>query len=346
MSKRIIICCDGTWNTPDQKDGGQEVPTNVVKFARAVNPLAKDGTVQIVFYNQGVGTGNILDRLLGGAFGSGLSEKILEAYRFLVHNYLPGDDIFLIGFSRGAYTARSLGGLIRNCGILKKAKADLVDDAYALYRDRTDTTHPRGEQATVFRSANSHEPRIKFIGVWDTVGALGIPISKFNWFGRNKYDFHDVKLSSTVDFAYHAIAIDEKRKPYEPSLWQCDTPGQQVEQVWFTGVHTNVGGGFNDTHLSNIALNWLLEKAQPHLDFDQDYLALLGVEPAEDYKGQIRKNDSWMDILGTRDRQLGISANSQESVHASAKRRYQESVSGYHPDNLGKYLASAEEKNG
>lgn len=339
MPKRIVICCDGTWNTPDQKDGGKERPTNVVKLARALKPVTSTGTVQVVFYNQGVGTGNILDRILGGAFGAGLSEKILEAYRFLVHNYLPGDDIFLIGFSRGAYTARSLAGLIRNCGILKKEKADLIDDAYNLYRDRSGTTHPSGEQATGFRQSNSFEPRIKFIGVWDTVGALGIPISKLNWFGRNKYDFHDVKLSSMVDFAYHAVAIDEKRKPYEPSLWQCDTEGQVVEQVWFTGVHTNVGGGFSDTALSNIALRWMIDKARPHLEFEDGYLDMLDPNPVTDYKGPIRKNDSWMDIFGTRDRTLGNGAASKEFVHTSAKQRYDEAVSGYHPDNLGKYLS-------
>ncbi len=127
MSKRIIVCADGTWNWI-----GQRFPTNVVKLARAIAPTAPDGISQVVFYDQGVGTGNILDKLTGGAFGNGLEQNLSDNYHFLMHNYAEGDDLFFFGFSRGSYTVRSLAGLIRKCGILHKVHADKFHDAYSL----------------------------------------------------------------------------------------------------------------------------------------------------------------------------------------------------------------------
>ena len=126
MSKRIVISSDGTWNRPDQKN-----PTNVIKMARAILPTAPDGKCQVVFYDQGVGTGKRLDRWLGGAFGQGLEKNVEDAYRFLMHNYDEGDEIYLFGFSRGAFTARSTVGMIRNSGLLHKTHADRFSKAYA-----------------------------------------------------------------------------------------------------------------------------------------------------------------------------------------------------------------------
>src|SRR3954470_17593333 len=131
MSKRLVICCDGTWNTPDQERNGQACPTNVTKFALAVADTADDGKEQRVFYHRGVGTSRS-ERIRGGAFGFGLSRNVKDAYRFIVDNYEPGDELYLFGFSRGAFTARSTAGFVRNAGILRRECADLVDDAYAL----------------------------------------------------------------------------------------------------------------------------------------------------------------------------------------------------------------------
>jgi uncharacterized protein (DUF2235 family) len=179
MAKRLVICCDGTWNVPDQKDGRQTdnalpCPSNVAKMALAVAPRDDDGRDQLVFYGKGVGTGR-WDRLRGGAFGWGLSEHILDAYRFLMQHFEPDDEIFLFGFSRGAYTARSTAGFIRNSGILKREHRAKLADAFRLYRRRDEASQPAEIEATLFRRAFSHETRIKFVGVWDTVGALGIP---------------------------------------------------------------------------------------------------------------------------------------------------------------------------
>jgi uncharacterized protein (DUF2235 family) len=175
--KRLVVCCDGTWNTPDEVRDGKPCQTNVTKIARAVvTPQDTQGIEQRVYYHKGVGT-STFDHFRGGALGWGLSRNVQDAYMFLVENYDdPSDEIFLFGFSRGAYTARSVAGLLRNAGLLKREYANKLDAAYELYRDRTDATHPRSVEAELFRKSFACEVRIKCIGVWDTVGALGVPV--------------------------------------------------------------------------------------------------------------------------------------------------------------------------
>lgn len=270
MKKRLIVCCDGTWNRADQAKDGKPCPTNVVKTAyRAAKRDHADASVpQVTYYSQGVGTGNSVDRYTGGAFGHGLDDNLFDAYRFLVANYEPGDDVFLFGFSRGAFTARSLGGMVRNCGILKRTSVDKYPEALDLYRDREHA--PDDETARRFRGEHSiledENVPIRFIGVWDTVGALGIPVRGLRSLTRGKYQFHDVQLSSTVAEACHALAVDERRAPFEPSLWfqkpEHREAGQKVEQRWFCGVHSDVGGGYAETHHSDLALEWMLGKAR------------------------------------------------------------------------------------
>lgn len=259
MVKRLVICCDGTWNTPDQKHA-----TNVTKLALAVPPVGADNVEQRLFYGKGVGTGP-LEHLRGGAFGYGLSRHVKDAYRFVVEHYEPGDQLYLFGFSRGAFTARSTAGLIRNAGVLRREQVHLLDAAYALYRQRARPTRPTGTEATLFRRSNSHETDIHLIGVWDTVGALGIPASGIPLLGRlnRPWSFHDTTLSSHVTNAFQALAIDEQRRVFEPAVWQQQehAPGQRLEQVWFSGRHSDVGGG-GSVGLSDIALGWLLDRAR------------------------------------------------------------------------------------
>lgn len=289
MARRIIVCCDGTWNAPDEKEEGQVSPTNVVKIASAIRPVADDGTTQIIYYHDGVGIEDKLDclvqgqppwerslltgvqkllygpaHLVGGAFGLGLSKIIEDAYRFLIYNFEDGDDLYLLGFSRGAYTVRSLGGLIRNSGLLRKEHADKFEDAYNFYRDRSDDTDPRSATAIQFRAQYSRDIAIKFVGVWDTVGSLGIPNHIVDHFLGNLYNFHDTRLSTKVENAYQALGIDEKRGDFKPCLWEIQAdapPTQRVEQVWFPGVHCDVGGGYPEAGLSDCALQWMINKA-------------------------------------------------------------------------------------
>ena len=279
--KKIIVCCDGTWNKPGSTERGQPVETNVEKLYKAVQ-TKNTITAQVKFYGPGVGTGfAITDQLLGGGTGMGIDQNIQDAYKFLMWSYEPGDEIYLFGFSRGAYTVRSLSGLIRNCGIMKPGFMHLIGDAYKLYRDRTELTHPDSDTMVAFKRSYGieHETPIAFMGVWDTVGALGIPIPWFNWWNR-KYQFHDVKLSNQIRYAFQALALDEKRRVFRPALWEVSDPEERArlggicEQVWFSGSHANVGGGYVDCGLSNIALHWMAEKARhTGLEFDEEYLA-------------------------------------------------------------------------
>ncbi len=209
--KRIVICSDGTWSTPDR-----ELPTNVTRMARAVLPSAPDGTAQVIFYDAGVGTeGYWLWRLLGAVSGKGIEKNIRDCYRFLVHNYKEGDEIYLFGFSRGAYTVRSLAGMIRNAGALRKSEAEKFGKVYRLYRRRD--AAPGSEKAAGFRVVHSLEAAITFIGVWDTVGAPGIPLRGLGKLTAGRHQFHDVELSGIVQHTCHAIAIDEKRGPFRAS---------------------------------------------------------------------------------------------------------------------------------
>lgn len=282
--KRIITCNDGTWNKPGCTDRGKPVETNVEKMFQCICAEGEDGIEQVKAYDQGVGTGYTWqDQLLGGATGAGMDKNIKDMYSFLVLNFQPGDEVYLFGFSRGAYTARSIGGFIRNCGILKPDYLHFVDRAYELYRDRNAYTSPDSDMMKAFRVNYAHETRIHFIGVWDTVGSLGIPLPWYKIRNMNRYKFHDVTLSSTVNFAYQALAIDERRFLFEPTLWQQsenvkkdDSNPQQMEQRWFSGVHSNVGGGYVDSGLSDIALNWLVEKARgAGLCFDAEKLKMI-----------------------------------------------------------------------
>jgi uncharacterized protein (DUF2235 family) len=276
--KRLVVCCDGTWNQPDQVS-----PTNVVKVALALRDRDRAGVVQRVFYNAGVGTGRF-DRLRGGAFGFRLSTHVRECYRFLVENYEPGDELYFFGFSRGAFTARSTAGMVRNCGILRREHQNRLDDAFALYRGRDPKLHPRLTRATLFRRSFSHEPRVHFIGVWDTVGALGVPILGPRWANalNRRWQFHDTDLSTRVDLAYQALAIDEERGPFVPTLWnrQEGAGSQVLQQVWFAGVHSDVGGGYDDPSLAELPLLWLVDRAaRAGLEFQDGFFS--GRKPDE-----------------------------------------------------------------
>jgi uncharacterized protein (DUF2235 family) len=247
--KRLVVCCDGTWNRPDQTKEGVAAPTNVAKISLALADEDDAGNPQVLHYEAGVGTRRS-ERLVGGVFGVGLSRNVQDCYRFLVDCYEPGDKLYFLGFSRGAYTARSTVGLVRNAGILRPEHRHRINQAYALYRNPARDSEPGGIAAELFRRSYSYsEIYFDFVGVWDTVGALGIPIDGFRppWLSR-LWTFHDTTLSRYVLNAFHAIAIDERRRPFRPTLWvqKDDAENQTLEQVWFSGAHCDVGGGYLD----------------------------------------------------------------------------------------------------
>jgi uncharacterized protein (DUF2235 family) len=267
MKKRLLVFCDGTWNREDAP-----AVTNVCKLREAVDESEGAAVRQHVHYEPGVGTRR-WERIRGGAFGVGLSRNVQECYAWLVDRYEPGDELFFFGFSRGAFTARSLAGLVRNSGILRPEHRDMVKEAYALYRSPKREDAPGARAAETFRREHSHpDAEITFIGVWDTVGALGIPIDHFRPpLLSRRWTFHDTTLSRFVLNAYHAISIDERRRPFVPTLWVKksadgapeEPPAHQtVSQVWFAGVHSDVGGGYPDPSLSEIPLLWIADRAR------------------------------------------------------------------------------------
>lgn len=278
-TRRLVALFDGTWNKPESN-------TNVERLRRLIAPHDAAGTPQLVQYLPGVGVAPGLKHLLGGMFGYGLSDNVQDGYRWLCAQWRPGDEIWLFGFSRGAYTARSLGGMIRKCGLLRHDAGGTVDNAaissaYAFYRDTT--IKPGDDAAVAWRAARSNETDVHFIGVWDTVGALGIPDTA-SWFpfARARYQFHDTELSRIVKHAYQALALDEHRADFAPAKWTRNpatlAPGESptakktaqidVEQRWFVGAHADVGGGYDHDGagrapdpLPDLPLAWLLGKA-------------------------------------------------------------------------------------
>lgn len=278
-SRRLVLLFDGTWNKPESN-------TNVQRLRRLIAPRDLAGIEQQVNYIPGMGMTAGLSLLLGGAFGYGLSGHVMEGYRWLCETWQPGDDIFLFGFSRGAYSARSLCGMVRKCGLLRRDANGQVGNAeisgaYNFYREPG--SKPDDAVARDFRASHSTEVDIHFIGVWDTVGALGIP-GTVAWFpcARSRYQFHDTELSKIVKHAYQALALDEHRADFQPAIWtrNPDTmkPGEsltskkaeqvEIEQRWFIGAHADVGGG-NDRDgagrqpdlLPDLPLAWLQYKA-------------------------------------------------------------------------------------
>lgn len=289
--KRLVVCCDGTWNTPDQEQNDLPSPTNVVKLYNAVAPQAS-GVEQQTYYHPGVGTeGPVGARTAGGAYGAGLGENIISAYAWLAVHYESGDHVFLFGFSRGAFTVRSLAGFIGRCGLLD-LKGLTPSDAFGRaerayqegYRDGNTDWKPTGW------ALRATEPvPIHFIGVWDTVGALGIPddLALLNLLDKpESWRFHDMSLGPSVRYARQAMALDEQRASFTPTLWTDPATrapylnDDRVKQLWFPGVHSDVGGGYAESDLSDIALKWMMDEATARgLGFTNKMVAQLRPEP-------------------------------------------------------------------
>ncbi len=268
--KRIALFLDGTWNTVDDN-------TNVFRM----KSLCAKTPEQLCYYSAGVGT-QAGQRLTGGLFGIGLNEEVESAYEWLVDHYEVGAQIFIFGFSRGAFTARSLAGFISKCGLLKQGSPVSMKQLYARYR--------RGDATSILKLAHvtdsellpedrwiktySRSIPLWFQGVWDTVGALGVPLPWLPNASSKDFAFLETDLRINDSHAYHALAIDEHRKAFAPTLWTKSTPKEvagpaprsmdYVEQRWFVGAHANVGGGYENDLLAQIPLKWLMDKAVAH----------------------------------------------------------------------------------
>lgn len=309
--------------------------TNVGRMYHAAPKGVFGGVEQETWYDPGVGTGGFLDKWTGGILGDGLSKNVRDAYAFLAEKHREGDQIFLFGFSRGAYTVRSVAGMIRKCGLVRDPDPALIRQAYDLYRTRHE--NPDAPEAAAFRARHSREADVRFLGVWDTVGALGIP-GALRGRVAARHKFHDVGLSRIVKEAYHAVAIDERRRAYQATLWDTETlkGREKVEQRWFVGVHRNVGGGYRDPKLSDEAFVWIARKAQDAgLVLDEAWMAA-NVSPNP--MGEIRDSTKplWW-LLGTASRPMGDENHLPQTVAPQARRRWDADPS-YRPENLQAWL--------
>jgi uncharacterized protein (DUF2235 family) len=315
MSKRIVFCADGTWDST-QND------TNVYKLFKAAL-ITSD---QVAFYDDGVGSdGTPLEKLAGGAIGEGIFQKIRDGYTKIAHVYNESDDIFIFGFSRGAYTARSLAGMIAICGLPTGAfDDDLVNAAFQAYRNP-------GQRAAFAAQYGLFDAKLKMVGVWDTVGALGLP-ALVGGVDPVVYGFLDTSLHPDVLNAYQALAIDERRKEFPPTLWTPPAPpvnGQVLEQVWFSGVHCDVGGGYPETGLSDITFSWMIGKAQSlGLEIDPNVAAQYASLDPKYAIAQI--HESWS-VVWLFPKARTIAPNSTLSNSVAIRCEY---GGDYHPGNL------------
>lgn len=323
MSKRIVFCADGTWQAPVNN-------TNVYRLYKALTMSAD----QVTYYDDGVGAdAKGLDRVLQGAFGQGLLQKIQDGYTKIAHVYEPGDQIFLFGFSRGAYTVRCLAGMIADCGLPTGAFSDdCVTQAFTAYRNPAS----RASILAGLGGCGLGPATIQMIGVWDTVGSLGIP-AIFGGVDEKTYGFLDTGLHPDIKNAYHALAVDEKRAQFPATLWTtAPAPGQTLEQVWFSGCHGDVGGGTaqaggvdDGTRLCDITLGWMAAKAQAlGLTLDPAMAAQFGTMPAKYALDAIK--ESWLPVDGPQHLRP-IAADASVSNSVSVRVQY---ALTYKPGNL------------
>lgn len=296
--KRIVVLIDGTWNKE-----GTGADTNVAKLDSGkktitqafIKASATDGIAQHVHYHDGVGSdGDLTQRLLGGAIGLGLKKIIQDVYEAIVSDFVAGDEIYIFGFSRGAYAARALAGLIGASGIQRQKNRDEFEVAWDHYRvapavRQQPQTASAGDRKTLdtydtlAQRQTFHDTRaIKCVAVWDTVGSYGIPAGiglapLARYFTLVTLGFHDTSFGEHIEVGLHAVAVDEHRRPFVPTFWTIEKgrqPKGHVEQTWFAGAHCNVGGGYPQSGLSDEALIWMIARVQALTKLEFDIVAV------------------------------------------------------------------------
>lgn len=343
--KRLIICCDGTWNNPEQEDNGIPAPTNVYKIYNAIADYGDNNTRQLKYYHPGVGgEGGLLNAITGGAVGAGITRHICSAYHWLGINYEKGDEIYLFGFSRGAFTARSIGGFL-GLGLLKLDNLDSSESWSRVHK-----AFEKGYRVKDSKQSDWVEPGwdihhidnptpVRFIGVWDTVGALGIPddLEILNLFDdKSNWEFYDTKLGGHVESARHAMALDEVRSSFCITRWENASSHKDAVELWFPGAHSDVGGGYADCDLSNGALIWMMEESKKAgLEFRPNIHTCIKSDPLgimhNSYKGAFSK-------LRSRPRNIdAMIPKNKHKFHSSAIKRQKISPLNhptYHPTVL------------
>jgi len=368
VSKRIIVCCDGTGNTLEPAGRrGKDFPTNVLRLARLIHPYDPRGQVtiqQVMLYLPGVGISGVFDRCMNGIRGRGVELKVLIAYQFITDNYVAGDDLFIFGFSRGAFTARLLVDFLNTVKVIPKAKMREFDRIYADYkRSLTGRRLPRDvdEYGVIFEKLSEREQEVikhipvRFLGVWDTVTTLSgaveeaavpttrkirdrikdFPITVIQWLkdrsDEERLGFGSIAIvPGIVTEACQALALHEIRTKFPPALWtRAARQETHVTQTWFAGAHSDIGGGYEDSNLSDMTLEWMIARAGRHgLYVDVNRLPEIGPRVPKDLPRFLRpihescydKVFDWIQF-SVRKRTFGRTLN--EYRHASVDARVQ-----------------------
>lgn len=355
QQKRLVVFLDGTWNSVDSN-------TNVWRMRALCAAKGKDGKPQLVYYEVGV------NGFLGGVFGQGLDENIRLAYEWLVENYNDGDEIFIFGFSRGAFTARSLAGLVALEGILKAGSPVGLTELFNRYKKGNEESiwtlkdiEASGDTSKLTEQEKwllkySQPAKVKVVGVWDTVGSVGVAAGNIPGISRSQFDYLQTGLFIPIQNGYHALAIDEHRSDFAPTLWTVRHPKDpnarmppprllsNVEQRWFVGAHANVGGGYEGDLLAQAPLRWMMHKAELHgLSFrsevalDGDALKAPIIDSYQSFGGGLYRFFSrplYRPIGPEPDvRENGTHTNVNETIDASVFERWRADPT-YRPRNL------------
>ena len=309
MPKNIVILSDGSGNDPAKDD-----PTNVVRLLG----MLEEGDDQIVWYDAGVGTagstsgltavGRLFGRIGGAALGFGLKKNVLEAYTFLMYNHEPGDRIYLFGFSRGAYSARALAGLLYQVGLLRRGQENMMPYALKLFWWRVGRVSKERKKERMHKSAQKfsehfsrrdfqrgNRENVRYVGLWDTVKAMG--------YLRPNISLPDTNKMDMAPSLAHAVSIDERRWLFMPKLIAPDAEGFEsggFKEVWFAGVHSDVGGTFGKGGLADITLGWIVADAAANgLKIEADEFAEFRPEnqQADLAEGAVHDNASWWKLF-------------------------------------------------
>ena len=359
QQKRLAIFLDGTWNSVNSN-------TNVWRMRALCAAKSKDGKPQLVYYEVGV------NGFLGGVFGKGLDDNIRQAYEWLVENYNEGDEIFIFGFSRGAFTARSLAGLIAVDGILKAGSPIGVSELFDRYKKGDEESIWTLKEKEASRDTNklteqekwllkySQAVKVKVVGVWDTVGSVGLAAGDIPGISRSQFDYLQTGLRIHILNGYHALAIDEHRNDFTPTLWDVRHPKDpnaviakprplsSVEQRWFVGAHANVGGGYETDLLAQAPLRWMMKKAESQglsfrseVDLDGDALKASIANSYKEFAYGLyaRVTKPHYRIIGREPdvRDDGSHINVNETIDATVFERWR-ADSAYRPPNLVEWV--------
>lgn len=327
-AKKIIVCIDGTWNTPttDDNNDGIPDPTNVWKTYNAIKS-ANDPNVRI-FYLPGVGTSGLINKITGGATGAGIVDQILKAMAFIVDNYRANDEIYILGFSRGAYASRILADVIVNVGMPRYSSKPNLIHTWNKYIDQYGSPSNYGKLRRIkrkivgFFGSDDLQTNIEVsaLFLFDTVSAIGLPKYK----DEQRIDTYATlsnDLDPNIHFAYHAVSIDEKRADFKPELIN---PRNNVIQMWFTGAHSDIGGGYAQTSLSDISLLWMLDQLST-------YFTIAPPRTSPNIYADIHQ--PWLDQLYKNKPKITRVIPQEDFIHNSVTKRYQQQSTNL-PENL------------